>query len=71
MFASMDLETGVLSPPQLAAETPNPTFLDLNPQGKFLYAANEISRFEGKHRLAGGERFFHQRGHGSHTLRLS
>lgn len=32
----------------LAAETDNPTFLALSPDGKHLYAANEISSFEGR-----------------------
>ena len=33
--------TGVLSPPELAAETPSPSFLTLHPSGKFLYAVAE------------------------------
>ncbi len=44
----MDLASGDLTSEGLAAETPNPTFLDLDPHGHFLFAANEISRFEGK-----------------------
>lgn len=32
----------------LAAETPNPTFLAIHPNQKFLYAANEISNFGGE-----------------------
>ena len=32
----------------LAAETENPTFLALSPDGKFLYAANELDSFQGQ-----------------------
>ena len=31
----------------LAAETENPSFLAVHPNGRFLYAVNEISRYEG------------------------
>src|SRR5262245_60180048 len=41
-------ETGALSAPQLAAETPSPSFLAVRPQGDFLYAVNEVNTFEGK-----------------------
>lgn len=47
-----DPRTGKLSPLGLVAETPNPTFLALHPSGKYLYAVNEVSTFEGK--KAGG-----------------
>ena len=40
--------TGALSAPQLAAETPNPSFLAVGRQGDFLYAVNEVDTFEGK-----------------------
>jgi len=40
--------TGALSAPQLAAETANPSFLAVRAQGDYLYAANEIDKFEGK-----------------------
>jgi 6-phosphogluconolactonase len=39
---NLDLETGKLSEPQLAAETNNPTFLAVHPGGDFVYAANEV-----------------------------
>jgi 6-phosphogluconolactonase len=39
---------GTLSPPQLAAETPSPSFLAINQRGNYLYAANEIGEFEGQ-----------------------
>jgi len=47
-LCTMNSATGRLSEPKLAAETPNPTFLALHPNGKFVYAANEIGKFEGK-----------------------
>ena len=37
-----DDQTGRLTPPQLAAEISNPSFLALHPNGLFLYAANEL-----------------------------
>jgi 6-phosphogluconolactonase len=40
--------TGALSPLGLAAETPQPTFLAIAPNRRFLYAANEIGDFGGK-----------------------
>jgi len=40
--------TGALSAPQLAAETPSPSFLAVRAQGDFLYAVNEVNTFEGK-----------------------
>ena len=44
----LDLGTGALSAPQLAAETPSPSFLAVRPQGDFLYAVNEVSTFNGE-----------------------
>ena len=38
---TLDLESGKLSEPQLAAESKNPSFLAAHPSGRFLYAANE------------------------------
>jgi 6-phosphogluconolactonase len=38
-----DSATGKLSAPELAAETKNPTFLAVHPNGRYLYAANEVS----------------------------
>ncbi len=37
----LDLETGKLSEPVLAAEARNPSFLEIHPDGKFLYAVSE------------------------------
>lgn len=44
----MDLTTGKLSEPQLAAETVQSTFLALHPSGKFLYAVTEVGNLGGK-----------------------
>lgn len=44
----LDLATGQLSPAEVAAETPSPSFLALHPSGRFLYAANEVADFQGK-----------------------
>src|SRR6478672_7724079 len=44
----LNLESGVLSAPELAAETPSPSFLAARPQGDFLYAVNEVDHFQGK-----------------------
>lgn len=41
----LDLKTGALTERGLAAEADNPSFLSLHPNGRTLYAANEISRF--------------------------
>src|SRR5271155_2361183 len=38
-----DSDTGKLSAPKLAAETKNPTFLAVHPNGRYLYAANEVN----------------------------
>jgi 6-phosphogluconolactonase len=37
--------SGKLSPIGVAAETPNPSFLALHPNGKYLFAVNETSEF--------------------------
>jgi 6-phosphogluconolactonase len=44
----LDLASGVLSPPELVAESANPSFLAIHPTRDFLYAANEIGEYEGK-----------------------
>lgn len=41
-----DPAAGELQSAGLAAESDNPTFLAIDPQAKYLYAANEISSFE-------------------------
>ena len=47
-LSTLDPATGEISPPELAAETVNPSFLAIHPKGRFVYAANEIDRFAGK-----------------------
>jgi len=39
--SSLDLATGTLSDPVLAAEARNPSFVEIHPNGKFLYAVSE------------------------------
>ena len=41
-------KTGALATPELAADSQHPSYLALHPKGKFLYAVNEISDFQGK-----------------------
>jgi 6-phosphogluconolactonase len=36
-----------INPLGLAAETTNPSFLEIDPSGRFLYAVNEIQKYEG------------------------
>jgi len=43
-----DPEGGELQAAGLAAESENPTFLAVDPDAKYLYAANELERFEGQ-----------------------
>jgi 6-phosphogluconolactonase len=44
----LDLASGNVTAPELAAETPNPSYLAIHPSGNFLYAANEVRSFDGK-----------------------
>jgi 6-phosphogluconolactonase len=44
----LDGRTGRMTPLGLAAETPNPTFLAVHPNHRFLYAVNEVADYEGK-----------------------
>jgi len=43
-----DAATGKLSEPELAAETKNPSFLAVHPEGKFLYAVGEVDSTQGQ-----------------------
>lgn len=43
-----DPSNGTATVPHLAAETKNPSFLAADPSGRFLYAVNEVSDYEGK-----------------------
>src|ERR1700689_471492 len=42
-----DSETGQTMPLGLAAETTNPSFVAAHPNGKFLYAVNEVGNYKG------------------------
>jgi 6-phosphogluconolactonase (cycloisomerase 2 family) len=44
---SMDPSTGKLTQVKVAAATPSPAWIAIHPNGKYLYAANEISNFNG------------------------
>ncbi len=41
--SSLDAATGELSEPELAADVDNPSFLNLSPDGKTLYAVSEVA----------------------------
>ena len=43
-----DTGSGKLSPLGLAAQTPNPSFLTIHPNGRFLYAVNETAEYLGR-----------------------
>ncbi len=45
---SFQPSTGKLDSVGLVAETPNPTFLAVHPNHKYLYAANEIGKYKGE-----------------------
>lgn len=49
-----DPATGELSAPELAAETPSPSYLAISPGQKFLYAANEVDGFKDSSTENGG-----------------
>jgi 6-phosphogluconolactonase len=44
----LDGKSGALSDPELAVETPGPSFLAVHPDRDFLYAVNEVDEFQGK-----------------------
>jgi len=44
----LNLTTGALTEPRLAAATDNPTFLAIHPSGRFLYAAGGAMRIDSK-----------------------
>ena len=45
---TLDRETGALRSDGLVAETANPSFLALSPNGRALYAVNELTEFAGR-----------------------
>jgi 6-phosphogluconolactonase len=44
----LDTEAGTLSPAELAAQTPSPSFLAIDSTERFLYAVNELDTFNGR-----------------------
>lgn len=44
----LDMKTGALTPAAEPAETPNPSFLALHPNGRFLYAVSQTKRVKGE-----------------------
>ncbi len=44
----LDLRTGKLSEPHLAAKSTDPSFLAIDPAKKFLYSVNELGEFRGR-----------------------
>ena len=44
----LDLASGKLTPPELAAEIASPSFLAVHPSSRFLYAVNEVGNFGGQ-----------------------
>jgi 6-phosphogluconolactonase (cycloisomerase 2 family) len=46
-LVDLDTVTGMLSQPLLMARTPSPSWITLSPDGRFLYAGNEIDDFNG------------------------
>jgi len=49
LVARFNPKTGAISEPQLAAATPNPTFLAIHNSKRFLYAINEVGNWNGQH----------------------
>lgn len=47
-IANFDGSTGQLTSPALAAQTPQPSFLAITADHKYLYAINELDQFEGQ-----------------------
>jgi 6-phosphogluconolactonase len=47
-LSTLDLATGKLSAPEVAAELTSPSFLAIHPSGKYVYAVGEIADFQGK-----------------------
>jgi 6-phosphogluconolactonase len=62
----MDRSTGLLANRELFEDDANPSWLAFHPSGKYLFAANEISNFEGSH---SGAATAYEVDHGSGRLR--
>jgi len=61
-----DAATAQLTPLGLAAETTNPSFVALHPNGKFLYAVNEVGNYKGPN-SGGVSAFAIDRSNGDHA----
>jgi 6-phosphogluconolactonase len=48
LLAHFNSKTGAISTPELAVATPNPTFLAIHPNNRFLYAVNEVESWNGQ-----------------------
>ena len=48
LVARFNAKTGAISQPELAAATPNPTFLAIHVSKRFLYAVNEVDSWKGQ-----------------------
>ena len=46
--SAIDLNSGAMDPARLAAESENPSFVAIHPNGRFLYAVNELVEFAGQ-----------------------
>ena len=46
--ARLDMASGKLSAPEVAAELKNPSFLAIAPNQKYLYAIGEVDEFKGQ-----------------------
>jgi 6-phosphogluconolactonase len=49
LVARFNPKTGVISEPELAVATPNPTFLAIDNSKRFLYSINEVGSWNGQH----------------------
>jgi 6-phosphogluconolactonase len=52
--AHLDSDTGKISEPELAAETPSPCYLAVSPDAQFLYAASSVKNFSDNFVTNGG-----------------
>src|ERR1035441_9040015 len=48
-----DAATSEITPLGLAAETTNPSWVTLHPNGRFLYAVNEVGNYKGPNNING------------------
>jgi 6-phosphogluconolactonase len=63
---SYDAATAQITPVGLAAETTNPSFVAISPNGKFLYAVNEVQNYQGPN-SGGVSAFAIDRDNGGHA----